>query len=235
MKRHGLYVEKPQTEPVIAEVLPTAEELPNQPKEEQKHTNEYRPKTTDNYSKGHYDKGDDVHRKRIKPIYKVCGAILLIAVFVNVFQRHEYYVAEEDIPVNEVISDSALDNNPEQVITEEKKEEPRPASKTSNKNNSQKNQDSRNTVDVNPQETTIESTPTRQKTTSELLAERNHANAVKRAKEVGVSTEGSTSDILGRINHANAVKRAEEVGVSTEGSTSDILGRIARKSLEDLQ
>lgn len=65
-----------------------------------------------------------------------------------------------------------------------------------------------------------------EKSTLEILEERNHANAVKRAQEVGVSTEGSTLDILERINHANTVKRAQEVGVSTEGSTLDILERI---------
>ena len=67
---------------------------------------------------------------------------------------------------------------------------------------------------------------TGEKTTIELLEKRNHANAVKRAEEVGVSTEGSTLDIMERINHANAVKRAEEVGVSSEGSTLDIMERI---------
>ena len=55
---------------------------------------------------------------------------------------------------------------------------------------------------------------------------------VRRAREAGVSTEGSTSDILERITHANVVKRARQAGVSTEGSTSDILERITRKNLE---
>ena len=55
----------------------------------------------------------------------------------------------------------------------------------------------------------------------------------KKAKEAGVSTEGSTLDILERINHANVVKQAKEAGVSTEGSTLDILERINRKALED--
>ena len=71
------------------------------------------------------------------------------------------------------------------------------------------------------------------KSTIELIEERNHANAVERAKRLGVSTEGSTLDILERINHANAVERAERVGVSTEGSTSDILERIIQKNFEN--
>ena len=45
--------------------------------------------------------------------------------------------------------------------------------------------------------------------TLEILEKRNHANVVKRAKEVGVSTEGSTIEILDRINHANVVKQME--------------------------
>jgi len=53
-----------------------------------------------------------------------------------------------------------------------------------------------------------------------------HADAVKRAKKAGVSTEGSTLDILERMSHADAVKRAKKAGVSTEGSTLDILERI---------
>ncbi len=76
-------------------------------------------------------------------------------------------------------------------------------------------------------------TDKKQKSTLELLEERNHASVVKQAKEAGVSTEGSTLDILERINHANVVKQAKEAGVSTEGSTLDILERINRKALED--
>ena len=45
-------------------------------------------------------------------------------------------------------------------------------------------------------------TSRKQKSTLELLEERNHVNVVKQAKEAGVSTEGSTLDILERINHA---------------------------------
>jgi len=67
--------------------------------------------------------------------------------------------------------------------------------------------------------------------TSEILDRRTHANVVRRAREVGVSTEGSTSEILDRITHANVVKRAREVGVSTEGSTSDILDRITHANV----
>lgn len=72
----------------------------------------------------------------------------------------------------------------------------------------------------------------KEKSTLELLEERNHANVVQQAKEAGVSTEGSTLDILERINHANVVKHAQELGVSTEGSTFEILERITRKKLE---
>ena len=68
--------------------------------------------------------------------------------------------------------------------------------------------------------------PEREKTVSELLDERTHANAVRRAGEVGVSTEGTTTEILDRINHANTVRRAKEVGVSAEGTTTEILDRI---------
>jgi len=73
---------------------------------------------------------------------------------------------------------------------------------------------------------------TERKSTLEFMEERSHANAVRQAKEAGVSTEGSTIDILERISHANAVRQAKEAGVSTEGSTIDILERISRKNLE---
>ena len=67
--------------------------------------------------------------------------------------------------------------------------------------------------------------------TSEILERRTHENVVRRAREAGVSTEGSTSDILERITHANVVKRARQAGVSTEGSTSDILERITHANV----
>ncbi len=67
--------------------------------------------------------------------------------------------------------------------------------------------------------------------TIELLERKNHENAVKQAKEAGVSAEGSTLDILERINHKNVVKQAKEAGVSAEGSTLDILERINHKNV----
>ena len=72
-------------------------------------------------------------------------------------------------------------------------------------------------------------------TTMEILERINHADVVKRAQRAGVSTEGSTMDILERMNHADVVKRAQRAGVSTEGSTMDILERINRKELEGYQ
>ena len=72
----------------------------------------------------------------------------------------------------------------------------------------------------------------KEKSTLDLLEERNHADAVRRAQRAGVSTEGTTMEILERINHADVVKRAQRAGVSTEGSTMDILERINRKELE---
>ena len=69
--------------------------------------------------------------------------------------------------------------------------------------------------------------------TSEILERITHADVVKQAKRAGVSTEGSTSEILERITHADVVKQAKRAGVSTEGSTSEILERITRKSLEE--
>ena len=71
------------------------------------------------------------------------------------------------------------------------------------------------------------------KSTIEILQERNHANVMKEAARVGVSTEGTTVEILERINHANVVKEATRAGVSTEGSTIEILERINQKTLEN--
>jgi len=72
----------------------------------------------------------------------------------------------------------------------------------------------------------------REKSISELLEERTHADVVRQAKRAGVSTEGTTSEILERITHADVVKQAKRAGVSTEGTTSEILERITRKELE---
>ena len=70
--------------------------------------------------------------------------------------------------------------------------------------------------------------------TLDILERISHAEAVKQAKEAGVSTKGSTLDILERISHAEAVKQAKEAGVSTKGSTLDILERISRKELQEM-
>jgi len=65
-----------------------------------------------------------------------------------------------------------------------------------------------------------------EKSSLELIEERNHADVVERAKRAGVSTEGSTLDILERLNHVDVIEQAKRAGVSTEGSTLDILERI---------
>ena len=39
-------------------------------------------------------------------------------------------------------------------------------------------------------------------------------------------------NILERINHAEVVKRAKRMGINTEGSTIEILERINRKEME---
>ena len=74
--------------------------------------------------------------------------------------------------------------------------------------------------------------PEEEMSTLELLERRNHADVVKRAQRIGVSTEGTTLEILERINHADVVKRAQRAGVSTEGSTTEIRDRLLRKDLE---
>ena len=80
-------------------------------------------------------------------------------------------------------------------------------------------------------ETTTKKEETREKTTLEILEERNHASVVEQAKRAGVSTEGTTIEILERINHASVVKQAQRAGVSTEGSTTEILERINHASV----
>lgn len=77
----------------------------------------------------------------------------------------------------------------------------------------------------------ISQDPAREKTTLEILEERNHASVVEQAKRAGVSTKGTTSEILDRINHASVVKQAQRAGVSTEGTTSEILDRINHASV----
>lgn len=70
-----------------------------------------------------------------------------------------------------------------------------------------------------------------EKSTLELLEEKNHASVVKQAQRAGVSTEGTTIEILERINHASVVKQAKRAGVSTEGTTTEILERINHASV----
>ena len=77
----------------------------------------------------------------------------------------------------------------------------------------------------------IEEEPKRELSTSELLERQSHANMVREAKRVGVSTEGTTSEIMDRITHANMVREAKRVGVSTEGSTSVIMDRITHENM----
>ena len=72
-------------------------------------------------------------------------------------------------------------------------------------------------------------------TTLDDLERRNHAEVVKEAQRVGVSTEGTTLEILERINHAEVVKEAQRIGVSTEGTTLEIMERINRKEMEDMK
>ena len=73
--------------------------------------------------------------------------------------------------------------------------------------------------------------PQREKTVSEILDERTHANVVRQAQQAGVSTEGTTSEILDRITHANVVRQAQQAGVSTDGTTSEILDRITHANV----
>lgn len=72
-------------------------------------------------------------------------------------------------------------------------------------------------------------------TTLEILERINHAEVVKEAQRIGVSTEGTTLEILERINHAEVVKEAQRIGVSTEGTTLEIMERINRKEMEDMK
>lgn len=84
---------------------------------------------------------------------------------------------------------------------------------------------------VEQEQTTPQPQPQREKTVSEILDERTHANVVRQAQQAGVSTEGTTSEILDRITHANVVRQAQRAGVSTEGTTSEILDRITHANV----
>ena len=79
---------------------------------------------------------------------------------------------------------------------------------------------------VEQKQATPQTQPQREKSVSEILDERTHANVVRQAQQAGVSTEGTTSEILDRITHANVVRQAQQAGVSTDGTTSEILDRI---------
>ena len=49
----------------------------------------------------------------------------------------------------------------------------------------------------------VSAQPQREKSISEILDERTHANVVRQARQAGVSTEGTTSEILDRITRKN--------------------------------
>ena len=79
-------------------------------------------------------------------------------------------------------------------------------------------------------EISVESPDTTQPTTtpSPTLPSRREKKASSGEDDSGLSTD----EILDSITHANVVKQARQLGVSTEGSTSEILERIARKNME---
>ena len=63
-------------------------------------------------------------------------------------------------------------------------------------------------------------------TDSDIQERLNHQYWAKRAKQEGVSAEGTDSDIQERLNHQYWVKRAKQEGVSAEGTDSDIQERL---------
>ena len=100
----------------------------------------------------------------------------------------------DETPIETIVYDNV-------GIEEQKKEIPPVVKK---KSSAKKKQETKSESTNAVQEEIIESKPNvKEKSTQELLEERNHASVVRQAKEDGVSTEGSTSDILNRIIRKN--------------------------------
>lgn len=81
----------------------------------------------------------------------------------------------------------------------------------------------------NPKPVTIEAT-SRPKSAS-VTPQASRLNTTQSPRNVDYS-ELPNSEFLDRKIHEQTIKRAREAGVSTEGSTSEILDRITRKNLE---
>ena len=139
-------------------------------------------------------------------------------------------ILKNDTPTESATRSVSTDNKPE-VVKQRQATPHNPPTKTATRTVSSNNKPEV----VEQEQTTPQTQPQREKTVSEILDERTHANAVRDAQKAGVSTEGTTTEILSRINHANVVRDAQKAGVSTEGTTAEILQRIARKNLESLK
>ena len=152
-------------------------------------------------------------KRKIWLKFIVVGFIVMCLFFIGLY--HYSDKQEVETPIEALVPDNT-------EIKEQQKTTP-----IVNKKSSVKKQEAKqNSSNIKQEGNGGSKSNVREKSTLELLEERNHANVVKQAKEAGVSTEGSTLDILERMNHANVVKQAKEAGVSTEGSTLDILERI---------
>ena len=186
------------------------------------------------------------NRKSEKPIYQVeekkdwttrivfaCIVLLGIFYFVHKSSKH---MKDEDSLVEKVQSAVLIENESDNICDEQPTDE-------QGVSFAAKELDDATLMDIDATELVPERTEVipeaveqkttshtssnkREKTTLEILEERNHERVVNDAKKAGVSTEGSTIDILERINHQRVVNDAKKAGVSTEGSTIDILERI---------
>ena len=159
--------------------------------------------------------------KRMKTVYKkLFLAWLLLFLLSNVF----VWIMNDDSSDEDVQSEETLDDPWGWDDMEEDEESVPDAT----------NDATNNATNVAP-DAVSDSPESDDLTTLDDLERRNHAEVVKEAQRVGVSTEGTTLEILERINHAEVVKEAQRIGVSTKGTTLEILERINRKEMEDMK
>ena len=179
--------------------------------------------------------------KRMKTVYKkLFLAWLLLFLLSNVF----VWIMNDDSSDEDVQSEETLDDPWGWDDMEEDEESVPDATNDATNNatnaapdaltNDAANAPTNNATNVAP-DAVSDSPESDDLTTLDDLERRNHAEVVKEAQRVGVSTEGTTLEILERINHAEVVKEAQRIGVSTKGTTLEILERINRKEMEDMK
>lgn len=207
-KRHGIY---PDSKPI------TEEETTSEKNEEQPYINTY----TEGMSK-RYAYDNFLRKKRNWFKFAVLVyAIIFLFYFVlkddSKEQKEQEIATSVETPVSEKVKPGEPIEEIPQVIVKEK-----PTTKP--RKTKQKKSDTEKALVEQTQTPAIEPSIY----TTPIMSQEENMDS-----KTNENTK-STLELLEEHNHANVVKQAQRVGVSTEGSTIEILERINRKALEEL-